>query len=285
MRIARIGMLVGCLALVATPACDKKSGDAKPAAVKEGDKKGAPPAPTAKAENKAPAAAAKKDAPAAKKAAAKPAGGTGAAVKADDKTTASSSEMPAATECGGMAKAAKPATVAASSSEPAAAGGCGGCGGGGEAAGCGGEAGGCGGCGGGATGVAKADAAKVAHFGAAFTVTDTQPLATVLAKAEKTSDTLVRVKGKIDAVCQKKGCWLVVTDGAMKARIKMKDYGFTVPINSKGKEAVVEGTVTVKVWGEKMVKHLEEDAGRDPAKVKGTRKEFLLTATAIDIRG
>lgn len=126
----------------------------------------------------------------------------------------------------------------------------------------------------------------VGHYGAAFTVTAApEAISTVLAKVEKTSDKMVKVSGKIAAVCQKKGCWFVVTDGKMKARIKMKDYAFTIPIDSKGKEAVVEGAVTVKVWNEAQAKHLEEDAGGDPKKVKGTRKEYLLTATAIDIKG
>jgi hypothetical protein len=129
-----------------------------------------------------------------------------------------------------------------------------------------------------------ADAAPAAgnegHFGAPFTLADAQPLHTaVQAKPEGT----VLVSGEVEAVCQKKGCWMVIKDGVQSARVLMKDHGFAVPMDSRGKKAKVEGTLQSRTFTEAQVKHLEQDAGKDPAKVAGERTEHVLTATAIEI--
>ena len=124
------------------------------------------------------------------------------------------------------------------------------------------------------------------HFGAVFTLDKNEPLATVLARdAKQLTGQTVQLTGKIDRVCKKKGCWMTLNDGKNVARVVFKDYGFTVPINSQGKTAIVEGTVEVKTYQEKMVKHLAEDDGKDPAKVSGTRTEYVVTAAAVTIKG
>ena len=101
------------------------------------------------------------------------------------------------------------------------------------------------------------------------------------------SSDLVKVSGKISSVCKKKGCWFVVQDAQkpdQSVRITMKDYGFFVPLDSAGKEAVIEGQFSLKVLAEKERKHLAEDEGKDASKVTGDVKEFSLVATAIDLK-
>ena len=165
--------------------------------------------------------------------------------------------------------------------------------------GCGGAAGGCGGCGGankdgkGAKrcGFSKQDSPgtpKTSHFGAAFTVTDSQPLTDVIASAAKFNGKLIKVSGRVSKVCKKKGCWFTLAsnkgDGQF-VRVKMKDYGFFVPTDCDGKNAVVEGTFKVVMVEEPERKHLADDAGDDPNKVKGKAMELSMVATAIDING
>jgi hypothetical protein len=118
------------------------------------------------------------------------------------------------------------------------------------------------------------------HFGAPFTLADAQPLGTAV---EGKPDGTVLVRGEVEAVCQKKGCWMVIKDGVQSARVLMKDHGFAVPMDSRGKKARVEGTLTSRTFTEAQVKHLEQDAGKDPAKVAGQRTEHVLTATGIEI--
>jgi hypothetical protein len=121
------------------------------------------------------------------------------------------------------------------------------------------------------------------HFGAPFALTANTPLGTTLGKASADTESTVRVAGQIHKVCAKKGCWLIVKDGDAEARVIMKGYAFTVPTDSTGKKAVVEGALKVKVFTEAQAKHLAEDGGEDPATVTGEKREYLLTATSIQI--
>lgn len=116
------------------------------------------------------------------------------------------------------------------------------------------------------------------HFGAAFALGEAKPLSEVLAAAPEGA---VQVRGEVDSVCQKAGCWMVLKEGEATARILMKDHGFTVPMDAKGKSAIVEGTLEARTFNEKEVKHLEKDAGGDPSAVSGERKEYVLTASGI----
>jgi hypothetical protein len=121
------------------------------------------------------------------------------------------------------------------------------------------------------------------HFGAAFALKDTKPLGAVLASAKDLKDP-VQVSGTVDSVCQKMGCWLVVKDGDAQARILMKDHSFTAPLDCKGKNVVIEGTLEARTFSEAQVKHLEKDAGKDPTSVAGERTEYVLTATGLELK-
>lgn len=122
------------------------------------------------------------------------------------------------------------------------------------------------------------------HHGAAFALKETRALSQVLASGKDAiPKDPVQVSGTIDSVCQKKGCWMVIKDGEAQARILMKDHGFTVPMDTKGKSVVVEGTLEARTFTEAQVKHLEKDAGGDPAKASGERTEFVLTASGVQI--
>jgi hypothetical protein len=123
------------------------------------------------------------------------------------------------------------------------------------------------------------------HFGQPFALTEAKPLATVLATEPPPSETAVLVSGVIDQVCQKKGCWMVVRDGEKTARITMKDYAFVVPVDSKGKQVTIEGTIAVRTFTEAQVKHLEADRGGNPDDVSGTRTEYVVKASGVRIRG
>jgi len=125
-------------------------------------------------------------------------------------------------------------------------------------------------------------APEAKHFGAAFALVANQPLSKSLKTKE---DKVFQVTGTIDKVCRKKGCWMVLKDGESTARVLMKDYGFTVPVNCDGKVAAVEGTLKTRTFTEGQAKHLAEDGGEDPSKVKGTRTEYVITASGIRIQG
>lgn len=127
---------------------------------------------------------------------------------------------------------------------------------------------------------APAPTEATGHFGAPFALAEPQPLATVLA-AELPSDA-VKVSGTVEAVCQKKGCWMVIKDGEMTARVLVKDHAFAIPMDGEGKAALVEGTLEAKELSEANVAHLKKD-GDDTLEGDGPRKEFFLHATAVEL--
>lgn len=119
------------------------------------------------------------------------------------------------------------------------------------------------------------------HFGAPFTKSEPVPLAAAIDGEAKEG---VLISGEVEAVCQKKGCWMVVKDGDVSARVLMKDHGFAVPMDSRGKKVQVEGMLTSREFTEAQVKHLEKDGGGDPDAVSGTRTEHVLTASGVLIQ-
>lgn len=75
----------------------------------------------------------------------------------------------------------------------------------------------------------------------------------------------VKVKGKVEAVCQAKGCWMNITadePGQEEMMVKFKDYGFFVPKDISGREVIMEGYAFREVTPVDELRHLAQDAGR-----------------------
>ncbi len=71
--------------------------------------------------------------------------------------------------------------------------------------------------------------------------------------------------GRITQVCQKKGCWLVLTgDNGGFARVAMRDHAYGVPKDASG-PAIVYGTVSEKVHSADEIAHLIKDGAKAPA--------------------
>lgn len=118
------------------------------------------------------------------------------------------------------------------------------------------------------------------HFGAAFAITEAQPLSTALASGVPTA--AVKVSGTVESVCQAKGCWMVIKEGDVTARVLVKDHAFAIPLDGKGKAATVEGTIEAKELTEANVAHLKKD-GDANLEGDGARQEFFLHATAVEL--
>lgn len=132
---------------------------------------------------------------------------------------------------------------------------------------------------------ASVSAGESRHFGAPFGDTRTVVLADALAKPETFKDAAVRLEGTITDVCQKEGCWLVITDGTRSMRIHMKGHAFAVPKDISGRKVVVEGMVEVKTIPEAMARHLAEESksGPDPATIKGDQTIVRMMATGVEL--
>lgn len=122
------------------------------------------------------------------------------------------------------------------------------------------------------------------HRGAAFTIAekDRMTLDAVAANAPALAGKTVQVAGKVQTVCKKMGCWMTMAGEKARARITFKDYGFFVPLDSDGHDAIVEGVVEVKTLEEAERRHLAEDAGKPVEEIP--QHELRLVANAVELR-
>ncbi len=119
------------------------------------------------------------------------------------------------------------------------------------------------------------------HFGDPFSLNESQSLSAAVAGPAEARQ--VRVSGTVESVCKKAGCWMVLQDGDLKARVFTKQNRFFLPQRVKGKQATVEGKLQARTVTERFAKHLEADRGGDPSKIKGESREWVLYASAVEV--
>ncbi len=94
-----------------------------------------------------------------------------------------------------------------------------------------------------------------------------------------------KIMAKIVEVCPKKGCWLKLDIGDGKtATVKMKDYGFFLPVAAKGKTVVIDGEIKIKTTSVAELKHYAEDAKKSKEEIdaiKEPQKEVRVLAKGI----
>ena len=88
----------------------------------------------------------------------------------------------------------------------------------------------------------------------------------LLAKFEtmKAGDTIeVKFRSEIKDVCQKKGCWMnLALNEDKNTFVRFKDYGFFMPMNAAGSDAIVGGKAYISVESVDELKHYAKDAGK-----------------------
>jgi hypothetical protein len=103
-------------------------------------------------------------------------------------------------------------------------------------------------------------------FGDSITADDVISKEDLLAKYEtlKEGDTIeVKFRSEIKDVCQKKGCWMNMSlNDDKNAFVRFKDYGFFMPLNAAGSEAIVNGKAFISVETVDELKHYAKDAGK-----------------------
>lgn len=82
--------------------------------------------------------------------------------------------------------------------------------------------------------------------------------------------------GRITQVCQKMGCWLVLTgDKGELARVTMRGHAFGVPKDASG-AAIVYGTLSEKTLSAAEIEHLKKDGAKEP-----TERELQIDAASV----
>ncbi|WP_299617532.1 DUF4920 domain-containing protein [uncultured Tenacibaculum sp.] len=102
----------------------------------------------------------------------------------------------------------------------------------------------------------------------------------------KIGDTVtVKFASKINEVCSKKGCWMKLPlSQEEEIMVRFKDYGFFMPLDSQGKDVIVEGKAFVKVTPVDELRHYAEDAGKSKEeieKITEPKKEMAFLAHGV----
>jgi hypothetical protein len=126
--------------------------------------------------------------------------------------------------------------------------------------------------------LAVATAARAAEvFGQPLEGLPAASLADVLARPEPGK--AVRLEGTIERVCQQKGCWLALTQGAKSVHVTFAGYAFFVPKDSAGRPVVLEGKVVVKEPKPDEVAHLKGEGAGEAAAAR-----VSIDATGVELR-
>lgn len=129
------------------------------------------------------------------------------------------------------------------------------------------------------------DAKPGDQYGEKITPDGAVNLSEVAVKLDKTESIDTKIKAKIVDVCPKKGCWLKLqVNDSTTAMVKMKDYGFFLPLAAKGKTVVLDGVAQIKTTSVAELKHYAEDAKKSKeeiAAITRPEKEIRVTAKGI----
>ena len=121
-------------------------------------------------------------------------------------------------------------------------------------------------------------------FGAGIRLSKSVTLSSVLAEPAAYAEAPVLVRARVSDVCQKKGCWTLLRDGEQTVRVRFKDYGFFLPKDISGREALVEGVVTIRTISQREARHYAEESrdGR-PESIRGPQTEIGFVATGVRV--
>ena len=114
-------------------------------------------------------------------------------------------------------------------------------------------------------------------------------LLTKLDKKDKIEN--VKVMGKVDGVCQAKGCWMnMVSNNPDKESmfVKFKDYGFFMPKDIVGKTVIMEGVAYRETTSVEELRHYAEDEGKSKEeieKITEPQVELKFMASGVLIQG
>ncbi|AMS27348.1 hypothetical protein AEM51_10285 [Bacteroidetes bacterium UKL13-3] len=125
-------------------------------------------------------------------------------------------------------------------------------------------------------------------FGDKITGENAQPIAELKTLMGDKTELPVKLQASVDAVCQKKGCWMdLKTAEGETMRVTFKDYGFFVPKDAAGKEAIVEGVAKIEETSVADLKEYAKDAGKSKEEIeaiKEPKKELVFEASGVILK-
>ena len=115
---------------------------------------------------------------------------------------------------------------------------------------------------------APAKDTTLSYFGDTITMDGAVPADQLIAQMRGRDTVNIKLTGKVDEVCQKKGCWMTMNIGNNKTmQIRFKDYGFFVPKDAPGKTAYIQGFAFTETTSVADLQHYAEDAGKSKEEI------------------
>ena len=92
-------------------------------------------------------------------------------------------------------------------------------------------------------GCSAAPAFEGEPYGEPLTLTEVTDVSKILASPAEFVGERVLIEGTVEAVCEKKGCWMDLIADDERIQVKVEDDVIVFPVSAKGKTALVEGVV------------------------------------------
>ncbi len=101
----------------------------------------------------------------------------------------------------------------------------------------------------------------------------------LIAKMAEADEVEAVVVGRVESVCQAKGCWMniVSPDGQTDEEmfVKFKDYGFFMPMDISGKDVVMRGKAYKEETSVEELRHYAEDEGKSAEEIEAITEPIV----------
>ncbi|MDZ4668264.1 MAG: DUF4920 domain-containing protein [bacterium] len=127
--------------------------------------------------------------------------------------------------------------------------------------------------------------ATAEYYGAKITADSAVAMSELAALMGDKKEIKIKLIGEIEAICQKKGCWMEIKNPNGEAmRVTFKDYGFFMPKDASGRTAIIEGVAKVEETSIADLKEYAKDGGSSKAEIdaiKEVKKELVFEANGV----
>ena len=126
------------------------------------------------------------------------------------------------------------------------------------------------------------------HFGSIISEKDAITFDELTQKMQTAEKVEAKVVGRVESVCQAKGCWMnIVSDQATNEQamfVKFKDYGFFMPKDIAGKKVIMDGYAFKELTSVDELRHYAEDEGKSKEEIEAIvepKEELKFLASGV----
>ena len=134
----------------------------------------------------------------------------------------------------------------------------------------------------------KDTSAQETYYGAKITADSAIAFSDLKAAMGDKKELAVKLTGEVEAVCQKKGCWMNIKGANGESmRVTFKDYAFFMPMDCSGKTAIVDGVAKIEVTSIADLKEFAKDDNQTKeaiAAIKEPKIELVFEASGVILK-